>query len=57
MLAPTEVLDGGIHALTCIGPASKETSRHYYREPLVLEAMADEEIDLVGGITSWITSS
>ena len=50
MLAPTEVLDGGIHALTCIGPASKETSRHYYREPLVLEAMADEEIDLVGGL-------
>lgn len=48
MLAPTEVLDGGIHALTCIGPASKECSRHYYREPLVLAAMADEEIDLVG---------
>ena len=48
MLAPTEVLDGGIHALTCIGPASKETSRHYYHEPLVLEPTADEEIDLVG---------
>lgn len=48
MLAPTEVLDGGLHALTCIGPASKETSRHYWREPLVKEAMADEEIDLVG---------
>ena len=48
MLAQTEILDGGIHALTCIGPASKETSRHYCREPLVLEAMADEEIDLVG---------
>ncbi|MBF0715867.1 D-proline reductase (dithiol) proprotein PrdA [Gemelliphila palaticanis] len=48
MLAPTELLDGGVHALTCIGPASKECSRHYYREPLVLEAMADEEIDLVG---------
>lgn len=48
ILAPTEVVDGGIHALTCIGPASKETSRHYWREPLVLEAMADEEIDLVG---------
>lgn len=48
LLAPTEVLDGGIHALTCIGPASKETSRHYWREPLVKEAMADEEIDLVG---------
>ncbi|EAC4616736.1 D-proline reductase (dithiol) proprotein PrdA [Listeria monocytogenes] len=48
ILAPTEVLDGGIHALTCIGPASKETSRHYFREPLVTEAMKDEEIDLVG---------
>lgn len=48
MLAPTELLDGGVHALTCIGPASKECSRHYYREPLVLEAMADKEIDLVG---------
>lgn len=47
-LAPTEVLDGGIHALTCIGPASKETSRHYWREPLVEMAMEDEEVDLVG---------
>ncbi len=49
-LSPLEVLDGGIHALTCIGPASKETSRHYFREPLVLEALADEEIDLAGVI-------
>lgn len=47
-LSPLEVLDGGIHALTCIGPASKENSRHYFREPLVLEAMKDDEIDLVG---------
>lgn len=50
MLAPTEVLDGGIHALTCIGPASKETSRHYWREPLVLEAMNDPDFDLCGVI-------
>lgn len=48
VLAPTELLDGGVHALTCIGPASKETSRHYWREPLVKAAMADEDIDLVG---------
>lgn len=48
MLSPLEVLDGGIHALTCIGPASKETSRHYFREPLVTEAMADEELSLCG---------
>ena len=50
VLSPLEVLDGGIHALTCIGPASKETSRHYYREPLVIEAMNDEEVDLAAVI-------
>ena len=50
MLSPLEVLDGGIHALTCIGPASKECSRHYFREPLVMHALADTEIDLVGVI-------
>ncbi|KRK65024.1 proline reductase subunit proprotein [Companilactobacillus tucceti DSM 20183] len=48
MLSPLEVLDGGIHALTCIGPASKEMSRHYWREPMVKAAMEDEDIDLVG---------
>lgn len=50
MLSPIEVVDGGIHALTCIGPASKECSRHYWREPLVMEAMEDEDIDLAGVI-------
>lgn len=50
VLSPLEVLDGGIHALTCIGPASKETSRHYFREPLVLRALADEDIDLAAVI-------
>lgn len=49
-MSPLEVLDGCIHALTCIGPASKEMSRHYWREPLVLEALHDEEIDLCGVI-------
>ena len=48
VLSPLEVLDGGIHALTCIGPASKEMSRHYWREPLVMRVMEDEELDLVG---------
>lgn len=48
VLSPLEVIDGGIHALTCIGPASKETSRHYFREPLVLRALADDDIDLAG---------
>ncbi|CAK7039334.1 D-proline reductase (dithiol) proprotein PrdA [Tissierella sp.] len=44
--SPLEILDGAIHALTCIGPASKECSRHYWREPLVMEALKDEELDL-----------
>jgi D-proline reductase (dithiol) PrdA len=48
MLSPLEVADGGIHALTCIGPASKECSRHYWREPLVHEVMNDPELDLCG---------
>jgi D-proline reductase (dithiol) PrdA len=46
VMSPLEVLDGGVHALTCIGPASKECTRHYYREPLVIAAMNDPEIDL-----------
>ncbi|MBW9155372.1 D-proline reductase (dithiol) proprotein PrdA [Clostridium tagluense] len=48
VLSPLEVLDGGIHALTCIGPASKECSRHYWREPLVIAAMNDPEVDFCG---------
>ncbi|MDD3362190.1 MAG: D-proline reductase (dithiol) proprotein PrdA [Hespellia sp.] len=48
MVSPLEVLDGCIHALTCIGPASKEMSRHYFREPLVLETLFDPELDLCG---------
>ena len=50
MLSPLEVLDGGVHALTCIGPASKECTRHYYREPLVIATMNDPELDLCGVI-------
>ena len=47
---PLEVMDGCIHALCCIGPASKEMSRHYWREPLVLEALHDDDVDVVGVI-------
>ncbi|MCD5413440.1 MAG: D-proline reductase (dithiol) proprotein PrdA [Clostridiales bacterium] len=46
--SPLQVLDGCIHAITCIGPASKENTRHYWREPLVIEVMNDDELDLVG---------
>lgn len=50
VVSPLEILDGCIHALTCIGPASKEMSRHYWREPLVMEALMDKEIDFCGVI-------
>ena len=48
VLTPLEALDGGVHALTCVGPATKETTRHYWREPLILEAISDDELDLAG---------
>ena len=48
VLSPNEVHDGGIHALTCIGPATKEMTRHYFREPLVNALSKDDELDLVG---------
>lgn len=48
VLNVNEIRDGGIHALCCIGPASKEMTRHYFREPIVELMAADEEIDLVG---------
>lgn len=48
ILTPNQVRDGSIHALTCIGPATKEMTRHYIREPLVEGLAADEELDLTG---------
>ena len=50
MLTPNQVRDGSIHALTCIGPATKEMTRHYIREPLVEGLAADAELDLIGVI-------
>jgi D-proline reductase (dithiol) PrdA len=50
ILTPNQVRDGSIHALTCIGPATKEMTRHYLREPLVEGLAADEELDLIGVI-------
>ncbi len=50
VLTPNQVRDGSIHALTCIGPATKEMTRHYIREPLVEGLAQDEELDLIGVI-------
>ena len=43
-----EVRDGAIRAMCCIGPASKEMTRHYFRDPLVNLMAEDPEINLVG---------
>jgi D-proline reductase (dithiol) PrdA len=48
VLSPLEAIDGGVHALTCVGPSTKETSRHYFRDPLVTLSLADPDIDLCG---------
>ena len=48
ILTPNQVRDGSIHALTCIGPATKEMTRHYIREPLVEGLAMDKELDLIG---------
>lgn len=50
MMTPNMVLDGAIHALTCIGPGSKEMTRHYFREPIVENLVHDDELELVGVI-------
>lgn len=50
VLSSNEVFDGGIHALTCITPPTKETTRHYWREPLIKRVADDEELDLVSVI-------
>lgn len=47
VMSPNQVRDGSIHALTCIGPATKEMTRHYIREPLVEGLAADDELDLL----------
>lgn len=48
VLSANEVMDGGIHALACIGPATKEITRHFFREPLVKALATDEELNLIG---------
>ena len=48
VLTPNQVRDGSIHAWTCIGPATKEMTRHYIREPLVEGLAKDDELDLIG---------
>lgn len=50
LLSSNEVFDGGIHALTCITPDTKETTRAYFREPFLKRMVEDEELDVMGVI-------
>lgn len=43
-----EVRDGGIHALTCITPDTKETTRLYFREPIIDLLAHDPQIHFLG---------
>ena len=47
-LRVNEVRDGGIHALTCITPDTKECSLLYWREPIIERLAEDPEIDFLG---------
>ena len=48
LLSTNELRDGAVHALTCVGPASKETTRHFMREPLAEQMASDPDLDLLG---------
>ncbi|MEU8633620.1 glycine/betaine/sarcosine/D-proline family reductase selenoprotein B [Amycolatopsis sp. NPDC048633] len=49
-LRVNEVRDGALHSLCCVGPSSKETTLHYYRDPLVAALAEDSEVKLTGVI-------
>nr|WP_205842078.1 glycine/sarcosine/betaine reductase component B subunit [Natranaerobius trueperi] len=48
VMSPNEMKDGGIHAMTCVGPSTKETTRHYSRDPLLDVLYEDQDIYLRG---------
>lgn len=50
IMTPNVVIDGGIHALCCIGPGSKEMTRHYFREPIMHRLINDDELELAAVI-------
>lgn len=49
-LRVNELRDGALHSLCCVGPSSKETTLHYYRDPLVAALAEDTELRLTGVI-------
>lgn len=47
-LRPNELRDGALHSLCCVGPSTKETTLHYFRDPLVAALADDPHVDLAG---------
>lgn len=50
LLRVNEIRDGAVHSLCCVGPSSKETTLHYYRDPLVAALADDPQLRLTGVI-------
>jgi D-proline reductase (dithiol) PrdA len=48
VLRPNEMRDGAVHSLCCVGPSTKETTLHYFRDPLVAALADDPQVDLIG---------
>lgn len=49
-LRVNEIRDGAVHSLCCVGPSSKETTLHYYRDPLVTALAGNPRLRLTGVI-------
>lgn len=45
-----EFRDGALHSMCCVGPSTKETTLHYFRDPVVAELAGDPHVDLAGVI-------
>ncbi|MCA9879509.1 MAG: hypothetical protein KC442_17075 [Thermomicrobiales bacterium] len=48
VLRPNEMRDGALHSLCCVGPSTKETTLHSFRDPLVAALADDPQVNLVG---------
>ena len=48
VLRPNEVRDGGLHSMCCVGPSTKETTLHYFHDPLLAVLSDDPQVDLLG---------
>ncbi|GAB3403257.1 glycine/betaine/sarcosine/D-proline family reductase selenoprotein B [Flindersiella endophytica] len=44
VLRTNEIRDGALHSLCCVGPSSKETTLHYFRDPLLDVLASDPDL-------------